>query len=697
MGGRAIWQALCLILLCTRPLYAQAPPPIPLATPPPPHQPAQTPIIITPGFRTASLAGHLAVLRNPAGDLSFARMAFGTHHPPFKPLSGFLGLGYTNDCIWIRLRVQVPTSSNIELFLDLGPSTLDRVALYVPRRAHPASEADYRQIEIGTHVPVLQRPVFGVTLAAPIMLPGATTSTIYMRLRSTNSVALRGSLESPASMVSNTTTASIRYGIYQGIFLLTFLINFSYWLLIRDKVYLYYALYLSTISLLYYSLNGLLPDWSVLRGLNGEDLIMEITVCLGLVTGALFSSAQMEAEQNFPAMHRALLAAMAAGGLAIPLTLLGYYRDIIGVGYVIGIVVSLLGLGGNFILARRGNPGSLLATFAAASTLIGLAVTTARLNGYLPPSIFTDYAYETGALVYMVQMSIALALRTRNAEQGRQEAQARALRVARDAEEKAEKLVHQRTRELELARRQAEDALRAERDAQKEQLRFIDVISHQYRTPLSVVSSSVSAIALSLSAADQVNQERIARIRRAIIRLVQIIDVTLHRGRLEGAAAQPILWPAPIAPALRAMIGPLQDMFPDHPITLAIAPEDEARVVAFDADLLELAIVNLVENACKFSSPPLPVRITCLMADNTLEIAVSDQGIGIPDTELPLLAQKFFRASNSAHTIGMGLGLHIVTTIARAHGGRIAIQSHENVGTTISLIVPLQDAGAGQK
>lgn len=685
MSNRAIRQALCcLILLFAQPLFAG-----PLF--------AQSPITVSPGFGSASLAGHLAMLRDPGRQLTFPELAFSDHPPPFTRLPGLLGLGYTRDCVWIRLNVRVSAPTGAGLFLDLEPSMLDHLEIFVPRRADPRSPADYRRIWLGTHVPLAQRPVFGVSLATPIRLPGATTSTIYMRLRSSTSLALRGSLRSAASMVSTSNAASIRYGIYQGIFLLTLLINFCYWLLVRDKVYLYYALYLGTIAVLYYCINGLAPSWLMLRGPDDQDLLMQVTVCLGLVTGALFSSAQMEAARNFPAMHRTLMAAMLLGALAIIPTLLGYYQRVIDFGYLAGILVSLLGLAGNLILARRGQPANLLAAFAAGSTVVGLTITTARLNGLLPSSAFTDYAYETGAMAYMVQMTVALAMRTRDAEQGRQEAQSRALAIARDAEAEAEHLVLLRTRELELARKQAEDALRAEHEAQKEQVRFIDVISHQYRTPLSVVSSSASAIALSLPPSDTVNQERIIRIRRAIARLVQIIDVTLHRGRLEGAAARPVLRPAHIATILREMVGHLQDMFPERSLAIFIDPADEDMMVALDAELLELAIVNLVENAFKFSSPPHPVQIRFKAIGQQLDIAVADRGIGIPEADRAFLAQKFFRASNGAHTIGMGLGLHIVATIAHAHGGRLVIDSCENVGTTISLILPLRQASELQR
>jgi signal transduction histidine kinase len=100
---------------------------------------------------------------------------------------------------------------------------------------------------------------------------------------------------------------------------------------------------------------------------------------------------------------------------------------------------------------------------------------------------------------------------------------------------------------------------------------------------------------------------------------------------------------------------------------------------------------NLIDNAIKYSRDNSEVRVTVVKNENTIDITVADQGIGIPLANQASIFKRFFRAPNAVHleTDGTGLGLYIVESIIQRHKGTIRFTSAENVGTTFYVTLPI--------
>lgn len=565
------------------------------------------------------------------------------------------------------------------------------MTIYVPARQGKGEGV--RSILIGDHVPMSQRPSISASLIANAVLPPGE-SEVFLRIKTTSSLAVRGSLRAPGSMISSATLQTIRFGVFEGIFLLMFLANMLYWLWLDDRIYLTYALTLLSQSLLFLGNNGFLAPEFVPGGGDGVDRLLAIFVLMNVLAGAWFVMIQTDSRSRFLVIHRALLAIAAAVTLAIIPVVTGHYQFVAAPIHYSGILVFLLATIANIRLAWMRVPGALLATIGCLSLLAGIAVSVLRLVGVLPYNVVTDFAFETGSLIFILYMQVALVQRTRKAEREHFAAQKHALELSRRGEEHASRMVAERTAELAIARDTAEAALAAEHAAQAEQLRFIDVISHQYRTPLAVVSNSASAIAASLSEGD-VNHGRVERIRRAIGRLVELVDVNLHRSRLDGASARPDPAPTPLVGFLTDTAARARDVCGDRTVTIDVEPDAEHALLDIDAGLLELALINLIENSHKFSPPNEPIALSAARAGSDLTITVSDRGIGIPDAERKLLTQRYFRASNSANTSGMGLGLAMVATIAASHGAALSFANRTGGGTSarITLTSPRSLSG----
>lgn len=117
-------------------------------------------------------------------------------------------------------------------------------------------------------------------------------------------------------------------------------------------------------------------------------------------------------------------------------------------------------------------------------------------------------------------------------------------------------------------------------------------------------------------------------------------------------------------------------------------PEDLPNIAADRSSLSEV-IVNLVDNAIKYSSEGGLIVVSAKPIDNFVEVSVQDNGIGIPGALLPHIFDKFYRSHRSReNTVGTGLGLYITKAIVESHGGSISVRSDEGHGTTFSFTIP---------
>ena len=115
----------------------------------------------------------------------------------------------------------------------------------------------------------------------------------------------------------------------------------------------------------------------------------------------------------------------------------------------------------------------------------------------------------------------------------------------------------------------------------------------------------------------------------------------------------------------------------------------EEITVRLDADRIKEVMVQLLENAAKYSASESPIRITAEMKGGNLEMSVADQGAGIDDMEQALIFDKFYRGKNQRYRVqGTGMGLAIAKAIVEAHGGKIGVTSQLGCGSVFYFLLP---------
>jgi len=221
---------------------------------------------------------------------------------------------------------------------------------------------------------------------------------------------------------------------------------------------------------------------------------------------------------------------------------------------------------------------------------------------------------------------------------------------------------------------------------------FVANVSHELKTPVSSIKGFVETL-LDGAADDPVDAKRFLQIiARQADRLGSIIDDLLSLSRIEqqeGAGSLPVERIA-LEQVLGMVIGDCLPRARDRGIDLiAECPADLAAEV--NAPLLEQALINLVDNAIKFSEPGRRVWVTAVAdGDTAIRLAVRDEGCGIEEEHLPRLFERFYRIDKgrSRKLGGTGLGLSIVKHIAQAHGGGVGVESRPGVGSTFTMRLP---------
>ncbi len=219
---------------------------------------------------------------------------------------------------------------------------------------------------------------------------------------------------------------------------------------------------------------------------------------------------------------------------------------------------------------------------------------------------------------------------------------------------------------------------------------FVANVSHEIRTPLTAIKGFVETL---MQAAEDPEERRrfLGIIQRHVNRLNDILEDLLALARLEqrGEKAAVILEATPLRGVIETAAQLVQWKADARGVRLALdcAPEITVRV---DATLLEQALINLIDNAVKYSPDNETVHVVAVQADDELQIRVRDHGPGIPQKYQPRIFERFFRVdkARSRKVGGTGLGLAIVKHISQVHGGRVTLESSSGRGSTFTIHLP---------
>lgn len=238
------------------------------------------------------------------------------------------------------------------------------------------------------------------------------------------------------------------------------------------------------------------------------------------------------------------------------------------------------------------------------------------------------------------------------------------------------------------AENKMKEALRKERELSDLKTKFLSLVSHEFKTPLSGIFTSATLVGkYTLEEQQEKREKHIKTIQNKVKYLNNILDDFLSIERLESGKVNYKFSKFPISKVVNEVIYGANMLLKEGQVINY--PEGiDSIVIDFDEKILELTLTNLINNAIKYSSENTNVDIMVAKEDNHLHIEIRDEGMGIPREEQKYIFNRYFRAENALLNQGTGIGLNIVKNHLENLGGTITFTSEENKGSTFKVTIP---------
>ncbi|OLP16946.1 hypothetical protein BST81_18335 [Leptolyngbya sp. 'hensonii'] len=259
--------------------------------------------------------------------------------------------------------------------------------------------------------------------------------------------------------------------------------------------------------------------------------------------------------------------------------------------------------------------------------------------------------------------------------------------VLRQSNEELEAKVQERTAELERVRAQ-------EQELAELKARFITTASHEFRTPLTVILTSAELLKREdIQWTDEKRMKYLQRIQDAIRSLTLIMNDIFTISKVEAGKLGFMPTPLNLESFCQDLLDDLQFQVARQ-YQLKLNYDRTLTHICLDETLLWQILTNLLSNAIKYSPQGSRIDLDIHQQDSAVVFTIRDQGIGIPEQDMPYLFESFHRGSNVGTISGTGLGLTIVRRCVELHGGSITVESAVGAGTTFTVIIPInQEVG----
>jgi len=243
-------------------------------------------------------------------------------------------------------------------------------------------------------------------------------------------------------------------------------------------------------------------------------------------------------------------------------------------------------------------------------------------------------------------------------------------------------------RELEEKSIKLEDALEKEREASAVQKQFINMVSHEFRTPLSIVDGNAQLLYKRADSVDAPTiQKRAKTIRNAVSRLVNMMEGILSSSMLKTGTLELHPEPVDLKKLLRELCEEHADLNTSHKIECDV--EGLPGECMIDRKYITLVISNLLSNAIKFSKESPAVRVRGWHDADHIYLEFEDNGIGIPANELPHIFERYYRTTIASGIPGSGIGLNLARHLVELHQGAINVESSEGKGSKFVIYLPV--------
>ncbi|MBM76095.1 MAG: hypothetical protein CMK59_11895 [Proteobacteria bacterium] len=217
---------------------------------------------------------------------------------------------------------------------------------------------------------------------------------------------------------------------------------------------------------------------------------------------------------------------------------------------------------------------------------------------------------------------------------------------------------------------------------------FAASVSHELRSPITQIRLKGESLMFGLAETEDEHQEHYEAIVRESERLTWLVDNVLDYASIEREATHYLLRPNDLNETVGRVVDSLMMTLSMKDVVLELKCLEPELFVQHDADAISQCVINLLSNAVKYGGEDKWVGMIVRRVFDGVEIAISDNGMGIAPEEIKKIFEPFYRTQSSRNRKGTGIGLSIVKHIIDSHGGRVIVQSQLDKGTTVILHFP---------
>ncbi|NNM17424.1 MAG: PAS domain-containing sensor histidine kinase, partial [Croceitalea sp.] len=241
---------------------------------------------------------------------------------------------------------------------------------------------------------------------------------------------------------------------------------------------------------------------------------------------------------------------------------------------------------------------------------------------------------------------------------------------------------------VELRTQQLSDALKAEKKLNELKTKFLSLVSHEFKTPLTSILTSTSLLSkYTLTEQQEKRNKHIESIKSKVKYLNAILNDFLSIERLEAGEVKYNLTEFSLSKLINEVIYSVSGLLKEGQ-RIQYPKNIDGITLTFDERILALSLSNLLNNAIKYSPEGSNIEIVVNEDPKMLTITIIDEGLGIPEADQQFIFDRYFRASNVLITQGTGIGLNIARQHIKNLGGEITFVSTVEEGSKFSLFIP---------
>jgi heavy metal sensor kinase len=220
------------------------------------------------------------------------------------------------------------------------------------------------------------------------------------------------------------------------------------------------------------------------------------------------------------------------------------------------------------------------------------------------------------------------------------------------------------------------------------QRQFMEDISHELKTPLSILKGELEVTLKKIRSAEEYETTLHSSLEE-VNHLAGIVENLLTLARFDAKTTTPQAVSLDLNLLVKDALEAIQVLAIQKDITLQLNSAHTVDILA-DKNQLKRMVLNILDNAIKYTQRGGKISIDLRQQNESAAIDITDTGLGIPESELPYIFDRFYRVDKSRSSIGFGLGLSIAQSIAKAHGGKIDAKANVPHGTIFTISIPIK-------